>query len=134
MDSGKYQPPNNNPRYPIQPGQFQPPASTGPQPPPYNRPQPHRYSAWMLTTLILTYIIAMGLLFLEIAVTGGTQSSADSSSTSGSGILGSAAVLLFLALHGFIIVLDGSSFFSLFGKIRWKQRNGWLKVLIVFSY
>jgi hypothetical protein len=126
---------------PQQPGQFQPPPQyTYPPPPPYVLPpnrslsSPHRYRGWMLFTLVMVYIIAMGFLFLEMIVQSGTPTDTTSSSSSGSGILGTSAVLLLLVLHGFIIILDGRSFFTLFGRIQWNQTNGWLKALIVIGY
>lgn len=113
-----------------------------PLPPPYGqRPhyhpyQLHHYRGWTLAALVLGYLTSLALVFIEIAVTSGTYSSSDTSSSGSSspGILGSVAVILLLALHAVIFIQDGRAFFTLYGKLQWRHMKGWLQVVLVFAY
>ncbi len=106
------------------------------QPPHYHTTQPLHYRGWVLAALVLGYLTSLALVFIEIAVTSGTYSSSDTSSSGSSspGILGSVAVILLLALHGVIFIQDGRTFFTLYGKLQWRHMKGWLKVVLVFAY
>jgi hypothetical protein len=110
-------------------GQYPPPP-----PPAYNNPQPHRYKGLTLAALINGYLLACVFFVLELMVTGGTNTTTDTTTSSGSGILGTTSVLLFLAVNISIMLLDGSSFFSLFGKIQWRRLKGWQRILLGFVY
>jgi len=90
--------------------------------------QPHRYRGWVLTILIIAFLAAIGFLCIEIAATTGTRSGSDT--TTSPGILGSTSIALLFILYICIFVLDARSFFTLFGKIQWKRRNGWQRVAL----
>jgi len=94
---------------------------------------PHQYRGWVLAALVIGYIIVLMLMFIEIAVTSGIRASADTSSSS-AGILSSFAALFLLVFHGFIIILDSRSFFTLYGRIQWKRLKAWQRVGLIFAY
>jgi hypothetical protein len=108
-----------------------PPHWQSPYQPPSSR-QPHQYRGWTLTALLLGYIFACGFSLIEIAATSGMPTNAATASSPG--ILGSVSVILFLAIHGCIILLDSTNFLTLFGRIRWHYLNGWQRVGLVFAY
>jgi hypothetical protein len=127
MSQGPYQSYNNQ-----QPPYQQPPYRPYPPRPPYT-PPPSNYSGWLLVALAIIYTLSLLFVFIEIAIGSSVPASTEASS-SGSGILGSAAVVLLLVLHGIIIVKDGRNFFTLFGKLQWRGMKTWLKVILVFIY
>jgi len=103
------------------------------QPPPRTTKPPHRYRGWVLTAFVLTYLASLVFLFTEIVAKSGIPTPPESSSSS-SAILTSLTTLLILVLFGFILVLDWRNVFSLFGRIHWKQLNGWKRVGLIFLY
>src|SRR5258708_387099 len=122
MNSGQYPPP------PYQPGPYPPSA--------YNNPQPHSYRDITLAVLVIGYILSFIMVVVEIMVTSGMHATTDttSSTSSGSGILGGTGAVLLIAVNIIIMVLDGRSFFSLFGNIQWRRLKGWLRILLGFAY
>src|SRR5436305_8298027 len=110
----------------------------GNQPPRQPQPQhvpkpPHHYRGWMLTTLVLTYLISLVFLCTEVAAVATVPTSAETSSSS-SGILVTLTTLLIILLYCFIFVLDGRNALSLFGRIHWKRLTHWKCVGLVFVY
>ncbi len=152
LSLGPYQPPQrNNPWQRANP----PPRQNNPQPPPsgynlppyyhpalppgpfrppqYPSPQPYRYPGWLLAGLILGYLISMVFLFLNMTVTSSVSNSTAATSSS-PGILSSCAMVLLLFVHGVILVIDGRSFFTLYGKLQWRRKKIWLKIILALVY
>ncbi len=125
MNPGPYPPQGNNPQPP-----YYPPPPYGNSPPPV-QPPPHRYSGWLLAALVTGYIVAIVLEFIEIAVTSTPNASGG---TAGPGILGSIGGPLLIILNVVIIIADSQSFFTLYGKLRWRQMKTWMKIVLFFIY
>ncbi len=136
MNPGPYPPRGNNPQPPYNPRYYPPPHGNLP-PPPWPgqpQPQPHRYSGWLLAALVIGYCIAMVLVFIEIGITSSPDATAADASASNLGILSSIGSFLLLITNVVIMIVDGRSFFTLYGTLHWRQMKTWLKIVFVFVY
>jgi hypothetical protein len=127
-DPNQFQSPsfyNQPPSYPPHP--IYPPSNNGSVRP------PHNYRGWVLAIFIICFVFSWVAIGAEILATSGLPSSSDTSSSS-TGALGGFATIFFIVVNIGIIVLDGRSFFSLFGRIRWRRLKGWQKAVFVILY
>src|SRR5579872_620848 len=113
----QYQQPSfYNPQTFPTPGQFQTPPPPFNNPPTYNGPQkpPHTYRGWVLAVFIIYFVFSWVAIVAEILALSGIPSRSDTSSPN-AGALNGFAMILFIVVNIGIIILDGRSFFSLFG-------------------
>ncbi len=135
MHPGQYPPRDNNPQPPYNPNYYQPPYGNLPPPvwPGQPQPQPHRYSGWLLAALVIGYLISITLAFIEAFVTNNLDATAETTSTS-AGILGYIGAFLLVIIEVIIIVKDGRSFFTLYGRLQWRRMKTWLKIVVALVY
>jgi len=125
------QPPDPNQQYPPQQYPQQQWYQQPPKEPPHIIKPPHRYRGWILTALVLGYLASLVFLCTELVAVATVPTPTESSS---SGILSVLSTILIILIYCFIFVLDRRNVLSLFGRIHWKQLNGWKRVGLVFLY
>ena len=110
------------------PGQFQAPPPPFNNPPTYNGPQkpPHNFRGWVLAIFVICFAFSWVDIVVENMAINGLPSS--------TGALSGFATILFIVVNIGIIILDGRSFFSLFGRIRWRSLKGWQKPVLGILY